>query len=42
MYQLRGASPWDIAVDTDAIYWTDLNGVTGGPPGASALFKLAR
>ncbi len=42
VYQSRGASPWDIALDPNAIYWTDVNGVQGGPPGASALLKLAR
>ena len=38
LYENRSASPWDIVVDPDAIYWTDLNGSMGNP----SLFKLAR
>lgn len=40
VYQLRGAWPWAIVVEADALYWTDLAG-SGGQPG-TALFKLAR
>jgi hypothetical protein len=39
-YQQRSTYPWDIAIDPQAIYWTDLNGVDGAP--GTALFKIAR
>jgi hypothetical protein len=38
LYESRTASPWDLVVEPDAIYWTDLNGAMGNP----ALYRLAR
>jgi hypothetical protein len=43
LFEAQGTSPWDIAVDATAVYWTDTAAaLPGAPPGASALFKLAR
>ncbi len=40
VFQDRTASPWDIALDSTAIYFTDMAGVAGQP--GPALRKLAR
>lgn len=40
LFQQRGTNPWDVVVDTQAVYWTDLSGKPGTP--GTAVYKLAR
>jgi hypothetical protein len=42
LFQLRGSSPWSVAVDTEAVYWTDTASTAAlGLPGP-ALRRLAK